>query len=476
MPSFRATLLSLLIPANLAAADDSWRTVELLRDGGLVIRLKVKANASLADAEWLALEFENAGQRPLRFSEAGYAIYPEPHAPKLHRRPLSGGNSSQLFPGPKLDSWPGPIDLQPGQVRRVADQPSQFTAAGLGAAPADGRRVRATVAVWVFIGGRRLSTHENPVPFEFDWVRPPGGQTALAERLRALVASPQRFWVHGDLLKVMLDDPALAGTVSRDELYAGVARRLGRRAYGADAVARAMVRWFPDDSRLQTLCRERLVARDPDAVLLIGAGVWHSTFSELLVRLLVADAEQLRRALYWLRQLRVGSDSEASAANGLSTAVRQAAPALGKPAGRVADGDLSQWSQTVELVGQTGDRDMIEFLRPALDDRRKIRSDETLTKSANVPPIPRVCDRAADAILTLLDGNANAAWAAAAKSIDRDTWERIERSARDAREELSRAPSRATAVKAARAEEARYEAAWDYIITALEARLAKREE
>ena len=64
MSPTHAAILSALFLTAPAPPEGPWRTAELLRDGDLTVRLKVKRQATLADREWLIFEFDNAGRQP----------------------------------------------------------------------------------------------------------------------------------------------------------------------------------------------------------------------------------------------------------------------------------------------------------------------------------------------------------------------------------------------------------------------------
>src|SRR4051794_40694272 len=88
-PAFPLLLTALAAgsaPADKAPAN-VWRETVVLKDKDLTVRLKVLARPSLADTEWMALEFENRGKKPLTVEQAYYWMTAE-------YRPLGAGQSS----------------------------------------------------------------------------------------------------------------------------------------------------------------------------------------------------------------------------------------------------------------------------------------------------------------------------------------------------------------------------------------------
>jgi hypothetical protein len=419
MSPTHASLLSALLLSAPAAPEDPWRTVELLRDGDLTVRLKVKRQATLADAEWLALEFDNAGRRPLVVTGAQYTVNSERDGLKTGRRVSSGGlasgNTFDLFP----DAWKvnpvAPIVLEAGRVHRIAEQPSNYGGALLGLAPPDGLRVRGAILLFLSLdGGRHLRTPLEGVPFEFDWLPPDdAGLRALQDQLRKLLTAPDRLMARAYLLNTLLDTPVLANTISRDELLDGLARRPGR-GDGRTFIVRHLAKRFAGDPKVIALYRERLNAGDTAAVSDVALdGLWHPSFTETLVRLYETDPDRHGHALLALAHHRADWPQDVKAPERLSAVVRRREPILSWPLGRLADHHLANWASAVHHLAMTGDPAAAELLRPALDDRRPLNL-LNATQLPGMPRTPRVCDRAAEAILTLLDGSPDAALRAAA--------------------------------------------------------------
>jgi hypothetical protein len=97
--------------AGLAAAEsaesaprspDGLQRVELVSGAGLVVRLLVREEASLADERWIGLELENRAERPLPIKDLYYDLDRAAYDPQTDRALNPGGMASgRPFP----DNW-----------------------------------------------------------------------------------------------------------------------------------------------------------------------------------------------------------------------------------------------------------------------------------------------------------------------------------------------------------------------------------
>jgi hypothetical protein len=407
MSPLTAALLSALLLSAPAGPEAPWRTAELLRDGDLIVRLKVKRQASLADTEWLALEFENAGRQPLVVTHAHYALNSERSNLQTGHPDSSGslasGNMYDLFP----DAWKAtpvaPVVLEPGKTHRVAEQPSDYSAALLHPAPPGGLRVRATALLWLSLkDGRHLKTPDAGVSFEFDWLPPDAaGMRSLSDRLHKMLATPDRRYANGYVLDTLLKIPELAQAVTRDELLDAVARRTN--ADGRVYVARHLAQRFPNDPKVIAYYRGRLDAGDASALIdLSSGGIWHPSFTETVLRLYETAPQNYGGAFVALDAHRADWARGVKVSERLAAVVRRLHPVLETPVAKLPDRQLQDWVAAARMLARTGDRAAVETLRPALDDRREFR----FLSATQLPGSkPRVCDHAAEALLTLLDGD-----------------------------------------------------------------------
>jgi hypothetical protein len=419
-PPFPLLVAALVAGGPLAdkAPAAVWRETVLLQEKDLTVRLKVLARASLADPEWLALEFENKGPRPLTVTNAHYRMTAE----YRHRGTdqvagsgsLASGNPYDLFPHAWATTPVSPIVLPPGKTYRAVEQPSDYSAALLGLPPPGGLSVRGRVFISVDLrDGRHLRPAEAAgLPFAFDWTYPTdGGFKALRARLVRLLRSPQNRAYHAYLLGAYLRIPQVARAATADELVTALARRRGPFE-GRAEVAAYVAKHFRNAPAVAAYYRQRL--KDGDVVVLADlrhAALWDRAHVEPLVRLYESDPMKYHETLGVLHQYRGDWIKDGAIVRRLSAVVRRAYPALGQDVRRLEKDGLESWADAIMRLSMTGDRSALVLLRPALDDKRAFRSTKHLSMlgGAHVPPL-RVCDVALEATLTLLDGSPDEAY------------------------------------------------------------------
>jgi hypothetical protein len=392
-----------------APPEDAWQTVTVLRDGALTVRLMCRRSATLADAEWLALEFENAGQAPLTIRNVHYRIERESLDPNTGRLLSSGGLASggdaDLFPEAFRVTPVADRVLEPGKTRRAAELPSGYSAALLGLPPRDGARVRADCHLNLTLAdGRSLRTPAAGVAFEFLWRYPDeAGFRAMRARLKQLLATPEQVITQVYIAHALLKVPEVSAAVTKDELLAALARR-EKVPWARPYIVESLAQRFPKDEAVRDYYQKRLAARDHEVVWDLMSGVlWRAEFVGPLVELYEGGAGS--NVLTVLHMHRDDWKADARVPGRLAAAVRRSEPILLKPVGQLKAGQLASWSHAVHSLAMTEDRSAVELLRPALDDRR---SWEVIDATVQPGTRTRVCDVALEAILTVLDGPAAA--------------------------------------------------------------------
>ena len=132
----------LLLAASLPAEEQqrAWRTVPVGKVGGIEVRLRLLSPATLADEEWIALEFENRGQKPVRVVNARYRMESRRHGlatgKPLTSGGLASGNAYDLF-SEAWETTPVTIVLLRG-THRVVEHPSRYSSTLLGLPPKAG--------------------------------------------------------------------------------------------------------------------------------------------------------------------------------------------------------------------------------------------------------------------------------------------------------------------------------------------------
>jgi hypothetical protein len=415
----------LLVTALVAGADPgdkapaiAWRETILVKEKDLTVRLKVLAKASLAETGWMALEFENLGERPLTVSNTHYWITAEygrlgTDAPTASGS-LASGSSYDLFPQAWATTPVAPIVLPPGKTHRALEQPSDYSTALLGLPPLPGWAVRGRIFIAVNLSdGRELRAAEmGGLPFRFDWLYPDdAGFKTLRDRLGKLLRAPENKPHHGYILGTYLRIPEVARSATLDQLLAALALR--RAAFeGRGEIAAHLAKRFGNDPAVTAYYSQRLQDGD-DVVLsdLLQTTLWDNSHVKPLVRLYESNSSKYHGALAVLHKHRGDWIKDADISRRLSAVVQRQYPAARQNPRGLKVEELERWAHAVDNLSMTGDKTAITLLSPALEDKRAFRSTKRLSMPARmrVPPL-RVADVALDAILTLLDGSPDEAY------------------------------------------------------------------
>jgi hypothetical protein len=414
-PTFPLLLTALVVgsvPADKAPAN-VWRETVVLKDGDLTVRLKVLARPSLADTEWMALEFENKGKKPLTVEQAYYWMRAE------HRHlgagqvsgsgSLASGNTYDLFPHAWATRPVSRIVLHPGKTYRAVQQPSDYSSALLSLPPRGGLSVRGRVFLAVTLSGKRQiqPAEAAGVPFTFDWLYPnDAGFKVLQARLARLLRTPENRPHHSYILGTYLRIPQVARAATAGELVTALSRRREPFEGRAEVVAH-VAKHFSKDPAVAAYYRQRL--KDGDAVVfpdLRYAALWDRSHVKPLVGLYERDPRKYHDALGILNQYRADWIQDHHIIRRLSAVVRRTSTALGEDVRRLDKEGVGRWAEAIGRLSMTGDRSALVLLLPALDDKRAFASTRlmSLPWGHRVPPL-RVCDVALDATLTLLDGS-----------------------------------------------------------------------
>jgi hypothetical protein len=407
MKSVQSLIASLmaLLPAATLLADDvaNWKTYPLASHGKLTVNLRVRPEATLADEQWIAIDFINRGESPIVVKEASYLMKRTDR--DFGGQPsLGGGNMNSLFPDAYKSSPPGPLLIPPGTYR-VVEQPSSYSSALLGLAPQRGQRITATIQLELVLeDGTAINTKSQPTPFEFKWLRPDeDGFERMRGRLKHLVANPKfrgfhHYYIVGRLLRI----DEVSSELTLPEVLAGL-EKLGDFLTGRDTLARFADRRFPSDPALVASLEERLRRRDRTVLhdMQYMPNTWNDKLLDPLLAMFEADYRNWRLAMKVLEMHGSPQKSHAAIARRLSRAI-------------VASGELNDTSvnavgkicNALQMLGRTHDRAALKHVKPFLDDKRPAPVESSAKFATRVPAF-RVCDRALEAALMLLDGDAS---------------------------------------------------------------------
>jgi hypothetical protein len=203
-------------------SSDDTNTIELLRSEEIVARLKVNSVASMADTNWLSIEFENLTDSGYRIKSLWCSIEREDSSTttddRFHSGDIFSGNSMDLFPHYFDSTHPVQIYVQPG-LYETYQYVSDYSSTLLGLPTEDTIVVRAVLHLkvnWNY--PEFINTPPDGVPFEFLWIYPDSsGFKAMQKRMRYLLQHPLRIH-HSIIENTLMHIPEVADAMQSIEI------------------------------------------------------------------------------------------------------------------------------------------------------------------------------------------------------------------------------------------------------------------
>lgn len=436
MKSVQSLIASLmvLLPAATLLADDiaNWKTYPLASHRKLTVNLRVRPEATLADEEWIAIEFVNQGESPIVVKDASFTMKRTDR--DFGGQPsLASGYRPSLFPDAFKTSPPGPTAIPLGTYR-VVEMPSSYSSALLGLAPKRGQRIKATIKIELLLGdGTKVTTQPQLTPFEFKWSRPDeDGFERMRGRLKHLVANPVFRAFHPYIVGRLLRIDDVSSELTLPEVLAGL-EKCGGLFTGRDNLTRFLDRRFPNDPVLVASLTERL--RRPDKMVLYDLSLmpntWDDKFLEPLLAKFEGNKANWRLAFMVLELHGPVQKSNAAVARRLTREI--------VASGALSNSDDGSGTSVYKLcnalgfLGRTHDRAALKHVKPFLDDKRHAVF-ESLSRFSTQLPALRVCDYALEAALMLLDGDASPMYARFKN--DGTAWVAVQKKTTKRRDEL----------------------------------------
>ncbi len=399
-----------LLFVTLAAycGDEEWHSVKVLKHDALTIYIKVKKRATMADEDWLCIEFENTRETPFDVRNANWRIESERYNVKSKKLVSSGGLAS----GSDFDLFPHAWDTTPVANRlvkkgkyRVSQQVSDRAAYCLGLPPADGLLVKARFYISIeFADGQRVKTPgREGVPFEFEWRYPDkAGFEAMKKRLKHILKNPIR-WQHSWILYPLLDTPEVVNSVTIDDLLDGIKRR--KNSVDRQCLMKYINKHYCDDKKVIDFFLKRL--KEGDTIIarsLAGEGkdIWHKNFIEPLVT--IYEKHRNVWELWLLYRHRAEWEKSQNIPQRLSGALLKNYDFLKKKPEELDKERTRTWALWARDLGCTCDPNVIKYLAPYLDCKVELYDFKLcgLVPGERLPAL-RACDVAMEAILRILD-------------------------------------------------------------------------
>ncbi len=402
---------------TVAAAEElqNWQSIEVGRHGELTVRLRVKRQATLADEKWMAIEFENRGDKQIELENPNYRIDSVRHDLKTGKAYSSGGlasgNPYDLFPQAWKTTPVSPTVVKPG-VYRMFDHPSLYSSAILSLPNRDGWLVKAEVFMRVKVKNEDLQFDSaKGHKLEFRWLYPDeAGFDKMRARLKHLLANPRDYVQHAYILHALLENPEVARATSAKELLAAMDRRTHAFS-GRNYIVEHLSKNYADDALVAEHFRGRLVTGDKLILddMIRGSKIWNMTFLQPLIERFERDSSSPWKIFVILNQHGRPQKFDAKLAQQLSTALlshgwlKELEPGQTREPSAVAG--------SLKLMGDTHDRKVIPKLMPYLADAAPTHDPRfsSALRLGRLPPL-RVSDSALETILTILDGNPEPAY------------------------------------------------------------------
>ena len=404
-------LLALTLSVETAAAPKALepQAVAVIAAPELSVRLLVKARPTLADRDWLMLEFVNRGKEPIAIDVAHYSIDSVAKGridkERLTQSSLTSGDNGYLFPWTRKGKGAPALTLKPGETYRVSEHLSDFGASALGLPPRGGLDVACTMKMFIYTSERKVFQAEN-IKFTFEWTPPDdAGIKQVQERLKEMLKKPVDELYHHYLVGTLLRTDEIARAVSRAELMDGLKRR-NARLEGRFHIAEALVTKHDTKKEVLEFYGERLGAKEYNALDDIHVlGLWSTSYIPAVADFYGPHPSINATALAILHRHRADWLKNKDEVDKLMARIKKQHPILAKDPKQLEGAELTKWARAVPELAMIADRSVIASLRPALEDKRVWwRPDPRAAFSFSPPPLLRVCDTACDAITNILDG------------------------------------------------------------------------
>lgn len=414
----------ILIAASTAYPDEEdWHSVKVLEHDTLTIHIKVKKRVTMADKDWLCIEFENTREIPFNIKNANCRIESNRFSLKSKKKLSSGG----LFSGNDFFLFPQAWDTTPVADRlikkgtyRVSQQVCDSAACLLGLPPKEGLLVKARFYISIELaGGKRLETpRKEGVPFEFEWHYPDkAGFIAMKKRFKHILKNPIR-WQFSRILRAFLDIPEMAKSVTVDELLDALGRR--KNTPERQSLMVHINKHYPQDKKVIDFFLKRLKDEDwsiTRSLCYDGKNIWHKDFIEPLVKI-YENRQPITGKHYriniWVSRVLYGHrgdwKDDKKIPGRLSAVLLKHCDFLTKRPEELEKDQMEGWASWARELSLTCDLNMVKYLVPYLDCKVQVCGKPSgLGVGERLPPL-RACDTAMEAILRILDENIEEAY------------------------------------------------------------------
>ncbi len=416
-------LCAVLLALSVARAEET----EVLRHGNLSVVLVYPESATLADQDWLSIEFRNTGSKKIEIADASYRMEKEVWvAGELHSTGgLASGNTYDLFPHCWEVTPVAPRFVEPG-VYAVTRHPSRYSSALLTFPSDTDFEVRASFHFRLTLSDNtRISSPQNGIPFSFRWEKLDAeGMAAIEEEILTMLDNPEpeSASVHGYRLTALLK-VGMFPSLTPDRLLRAIDLRRDDPWSGRTKIIQLYLDTVEDLNHLQEYYRDHIPEGWPslfDDIRIFADALWRDDFLAPLVNVATSEHHPRRGGAFQLLSslwMKWSKNTEIRSALAQST-IQKWNVLQGKSEEEITQNNhLNALTSFIDELGECRDPNLIPALLPYLEwDARHTAEDkielvmleDRIGSGAEdfiLPPTFRVRDEALYAILSIQYGD-----------------------------------------------------------------------
>jgi hypothetical protein len=400
-------LLAGLVSISSGADADTnrWQSVVLWSNQTLSASLMYMPEASLANEDYMFVEFDNHTDKTLDVMQAWLGL----PGTRTDRQTQKSVFMSDMTGGVIYNG-----KLPPGKTKAVQHGVFECGLANLGLPPKQGFHVELQAKADLRLtDGTTFSTKADGEKFSFDWRYPNVDEIeSMKIHLKELVANPKYDFGYSYRLLSLIRVSEVADALSLDELLSTLGTRQNS-VDGRDSIVSEIARRFSNSPRVVAYYEKEFKNADSPAWddCLIS-NIWNPEFIEPFIERYEQGKDVLTLGVLAMHRTDWSGNPQYVAR--LSAALLKRQPILNRDVSELSNDELCAWSTAVGDLSMVADTNFLKGLEISLDDKRVIPDCiPKYSQQGRLPWTPRVCDRALGAILMIVDGDS---WSAFKKA------------------------------------------------------------
>jgi len=413
MSYYTNILLLILLPAFIQAQQDQWINVEEEDFEEFSLALKILHHPTLADDEWIKVEFNNKTGDPFKIEKASYVVKcvaTDKNDQIVKEGSFSSNNPSEFFDDITEDIIFDNV-LHPG-ISNISHYPSAYGASILRMPKVGHYNVDASISLSLKLTNQQNFNIEwEDIHFEFSWFRPSSDAiSSIEDKLRNTLESPSFNSYHHHTLFSLLSIDEIGSTISLEELLTAKDKR-----YDFSDGRTAIVRYLNSNYAKDKASKEHYLnsINNKDFIALTdlqeATNIWDDKMLDPLMEwytnaspgVMIRIAEVLHARMDKIKNQEVVSRQLSDHLLEKYSDILYSTPE------ELSQQDLMMWASLSSILGKTGDATAIGIICPFLQSKKQLLSrDIQIDPSSEAVPSPvRVCDIALETILHLQHKN-----------------------------------------------------------------------